>query len=312
MRFLNRRIGALTARNNADSPHHGSALLLALGLVIVVGCADSETNQTVPPADSSSHDTIQATAGGAWTDERIHRELARTNPGYNNQAAFRLENGQIIALQLTGAGVTNLTAIQDMKLQALDARQCRIKDLTALQGLPLLELYLEETDVTDLTPLQGMPLQKLYLSMTPVRDLQPLAGAPIVELNLVNTQVTDLTPLRGMPLKMLWLNETPVRDIAPLAGCPLVSLTLHRTLVDDLSPLTGSSLQRLHIAETPVTDLTPLKGLRLTRLVFNPERIQTGLEVARQMTTLRQIGTVLEEVMPPQIFWATQDGSQPQ
>jgi hypothetical protein len=116
--------------------------------------------------------------------------------------------------------------------------------------------------------------------------------------------VKDLEPFRGTPLEMLWLTETPVSDIAPLAGCPLVSLTLHRTQVRDLTPLAGTGLARLHIGETPVTDLTPLRGLRLTRLIFDPRRIEQGLEIVREMATLTELGLTFEERMPPAQFWS--------
>jgi hypothetical protein len=63
----------------------------------------------------------------------------------------------------------------------------------------------------------------------------------------------------------------------------------------------------LHVAETPVSDLSPLRGLSLTRLVFTPDRIRAGSKGVREMTTLREMGTVLEELMPPQVFWARHD-----
>ena len=92
----------------------------------------------------------------------------------------------------------------------------------------------------------------------------------------------------------------------------MVSLTLHRTLVRDLSPLSGTGLQRLHIGETPVTDLTPLKGMRLTRLVFNPDNIQKGMDVARALP-LQEIGTQFDDagrdLAPPQVFWAKWDAA---
>ena len=108
-------------------------------------------------------------------------------------------------------------------------------------------------------------------------------------------------------LSMLWLNETPVDDISPLRECPLVSLTLHRTAVRDLTPLAGTRLQRLHIGETLVSDLSPLEGLALTRLIFSPKKITTGLDVARSIPTLTEIGVTLEQRMPPAEFWRRLD-----
>jgi hypothetical protein len=107
-----------------------------------------------------------------------------------------------------------------------------------------------------------------------------------------------------MPLKFLWLNETPVSDISALSDCPLVSLTLHKTLVKDLGPLANSRLERLHIGETPVSDLTPLKGLSLKRLIFTPGRITKGIEIIREMKSIREIGPSFENRMNPSQFWS--------
>jgi len=70
-------------------------------------------------------------------------------------------------------------------------------------------------------------------------------------------------------------------------------------------------LQRLHVGETKVTDLTPLRGLSLTRLVFTPSRIEKGIEEARRLRGLNEIGTQFDDkgrdLMPPSGFWARYD-----
>jgi hypothetical protein len=91
-----------------------------------------------------------------------------------------------------------------------------------------------------------------------------------------------------------------------------MSLTLHKTRVSDLTPLKGSGLKRLHIGETPVTDLNPLEGMSLTRLIFTPGNIEAGLEVARRMESLKELGTTFENRMPADVFWHLYDtGSLP-
>src|SRR5690606_26777310 len=62
------------------------------------------------------------------------------------------------------------------KIVAMDLRGTPVKDLSPLAGLPLRQLFLEETRVADLAPLADMPLEQLYLSNTQVTDLSPLAG----------------------------------------------------------------------------------------------------------------------------------------
>lgn len=245
----------------------------------------------------------------SWTPEQIHAAMREVNPDYNEQKAiFQIENGSVVAAQLTGANVTDISPLAGMSLRMLDLRDVQVADISALEGQPLVELYLEGTQVKDLTPLDGAPLRKLYLSNTPVTDLSPLEGSGIIEMNLLGAQVTDLSPLSGLPLQMLWLNDTPVTDITPLRLCPLVSLTLEGTNVADISPLAISrTLQRLHIAGTLVTDLSPLAELQLTRLIFTPSKIEKGIEVARQMASLQEIGTTFENRMPPAQFWALYD-----
>ena len=239
-----------------------------------------------------------------WTSQRVHEALKEKNPGYNGKGQFKIQDGQVGMAVLSGTGITDLSPLKMMYVQVLDLRGLPITDLSSLEGLSLTQLYIEDTDVEDLSPLKGMPLVKLYLNNAKVKDIKPLHGMPLEALNLLGTGVDDLTPLRGMPLKYLWLNQTPVSDISALSDCPLVSLTLHKARVKDLSPLANSSLKRLHIGETPVTDLTPLKGLTLTRLIFTPGRIVKGIEIVRNMKSIREIGPSFENRMAPSRFWS--------
>ena len=68
-----------------------------------------------------------------------------------------------------------------------------------------------------------------------------------------------------------------------------------------------TSLKRLHIGQTPVSDLTPLRHLKLERLVFTPGNIKKGMDDARNMKTLTEIGTTLDILMPANEFWSRFD-----
>jgi internalin A len=292
------------------NPRIGFTVVLLLALML--GCGERDGGEEAshgtdsiprPPAPKQA-----ARVALDWTPERVDRALLETNPDYQGEGLCQIQEGRVVALQLSGTTITDLSALKEMGVRVLDLRGMAIADLEQLRGLDLSELYLEETDVRDLTPLVGMRLRQVYLSNTYVTDLTPLEGMPLEQLNLVGTDVEDLKPLEGMPLAFLWLNETPVSDVSPLAGCPrLMSLTLHRTQVSDLSPLSDLGLKRLHIGETPVTDLTPLRGLALTRLIFTPSRIQKGLEIVREMESLEELGTTFENRMPPEVFWHLYD-----
>ncbi len=240
--------------------------------------------------------------------ELVHARLRAKNPEYRNQAQFAIDPVMGLMGDLSGGGVHDLSALQGIPFGALDLKGLPVEDLTPLKGMPLTFLGLEETRVYDLRPIAGMKIEKLYLSNTPIVGIEPLAGMPIRELMLVGTAVKDLRPLRKAPVQMLWLNGAPVSDITPLAGCPIMSLTLEGTNVSDLRPLSKmTSLRRLHIAGTPVSDLTPLKGLKLTRFIFSPGSIKVGLNIARDMKSLTEVGTTLEDKMPPKAFWKLYD-----
>ncbi len=240
--------------------------------------------------------------------ETIHQKLKAKNPNYNGQAQFANDSAVGLIGDFSGTSIVDLSPLRGIPFGALDLKGQPVSNLEALRGMPLKLLGLEETKVVDLKPLTGMKIEKLYLSNTAVSNLKPLAGMPLQELMLVGTKVKDLGPLRGAPLQALWLNGTPVADITSLAGCPLISLTLQGTNVSDLGPLSRMmTLQRLHIGETPVSDLTPLKELRLTRLIFTPSKITKGLDVARNMKTLTEVGASLDARMPPDRFWLLYD-----
>ena len=244
-----------------------------------------------------------------WSEVKLHEAVRTANPGYTGNGQFQIDpNGQVQAIALDNCGVTDLSPLSGMRLQAVYLLGCAVPDINVLSGMPLVELYVEQTGVTDLSPLKGTTtLRKLYLSDTDVSDLSPLEGLSIFEMNLVRTQVKNLDPLKGMPLQMIWLTGSPIEDVSGLSESPLVSVTLHQTKVTDLSPFSNTALQRLHIGETPVRDLSPLAGMRLTRLVFDPEKIEKGMDAVKAIRTMQQIGRKFEDgnndLAPPAVFW---------
>jgi Leucine-rich repeat (LRR) protein len=161
----------------------------------------------------------------------------------------------------------------------------------------------------------GMPLRNLRMEHCPVADISALAGKSFTELSLFDTKVTDIGVLRTMPsLGTLWLRETQVTDLSPLSDVSLVSLDIQDTPVSDLLPLTGKqSLQRLNMAGTQVTDLRPLSGLQLTRLIFTPGRIENGIDIVREMKSLRELDVQFEDaskVLGPEEFWKKYDAGE--
>ncbi|MCG6157591.1 leucine-rich repeat domain-containing protein [Rubinisphaera margarita] len=286
-----------------------SLLVLAL-LLLTPGCdsAPNEQSDSASPSEPAPMPVAKAIDG---TPE-ISIATLRKRLGANSQAEFQKAGGRIIAANLARSGVTDLEPLKGLPLKYLDLTLLSIDDLSPLAGMPLEELFLEGTQVTDLSPLKGMPLRVLRLEHTPVKDISPLAGMELNRLGLFDTQVEDISVVKDMPLETLWLTETPVKDISVLKGKVIVSLDIEKTSISDLSPLTGNQeLKRLNIAHSEVTDLRPLGGLRLERLIFTPEKIQQGMDVARTMLSLREIGRSFETMMEPAQFWATEMSSSP-
>jgi len=135
---------------------------------------------------------------------------------------------------------------------------------------------------------------------------------PLTELSCGATPVSDLSPLKGMSLKKLQCNESPVNDLSPLKGMPLTELDCFRNQVSDLSPLSGMPLTKFYCLWTPVTDLSPLQGLNLTDIWMSPKNVTNGIEVLRQMKSLKTIAVGLgpNTSLTPDEFWKKYDAGE--
>jgi internalin A len=301
-------------RGNVHGNRPCCLVLLVGGLI---GCGAAETKPTAELGTSSATPTAPALENPmADLVDRLHRDLAAKNPGYQrDKALFEPQEGRLPAAELRGAGITDISPLQGVEFELVGLAENPVADLTPLKGMPLSVLDLEGTQVADLSPLGGMPLRSLWLNRSPVADLTPLKNAPLLsELSVLGTKVTDLSPLSGLPLESLWLNETAVTDVTPIFSCPLITLTLHKTPVADIAGLAKvQTLQRLHLGESAVSDLRPLAGLRLTRLIVTPSRIKEGWDVVRDMTSLRELDVELRESDPkwtPEEFWKRFDAGE--
>ncbi len=295
-------------------------------VVFLCSCGGEAPTETPAPEPAAEPDKPEPVAAepektpapdptpSFWTNVKIHDEIRKTNPDYTGNGQFGIDpQGQPRQIVLADCGIKDISFLKGMPLlQIVDLQKNPISDLKPLSGLKGLQnLYLENTAVKDFSALEGMKLDELYLTGTPVTDLSPLQKMAVNKLNLVSTPVTDLKPLAGVAIGSLWLTDAPVSDISGLEKVSgLVSVTLHRTKVEDLSPLVGGTYPqglRLHIGETPVKDLAPLGKVPLTRLVFTPGNIKSGLDEVRKIPMLREIGTQFDDggndLLPPTAFW---------
>jgi tetratricopeptide (TPR) repeat protein len=196
--------------------------------------------------------------------------------------------------------VRDITPVAGMKLSSIDFAACReLSDLEPLRDAPLTSISGNASKVNDLEPISGafrrfVNHRGICLRNTPVFDLRPLRSMVMKDLFLDNTQVRDLTPLKDVEMTELWLSGTRITDLSPLVNQKKLRklMLMNCWKLTDLSPLkTIKSLKILRIGKTGVTDLSPLKGLELTAIGFTPNRITKGMEVLRDMPSLKRICT---------------------
>jgi hypothetical protein len=117
-------------------------------------------------------------------------------------------------------------------------------------------------------------------------------------LYLDGTKITDagLAHLKDCKsLMSLDLRGTGVTDegLAYFKDCKnLTGFTLSGTRVTDtgLAYFKGTPLKGLNIDNTGITDLTPLQGMTLEGIVLTPKNITKGLDILRDMKSLKTIG----------------------
>jgi len=272
-------------------------LIAALTLTFV-GCSDPPA--TDEAAEVARRAAVQQSTTVSVTPEELKRQLNCW------QAEFVMQGNDIREASLYQSGIRSIAPLKGLPLIALDLGMTQVADLAPLSGMPLQRLDLENTPVADISLLRGMPLSVLKLQNTKVTDFSPLAGLPLTQLNLLGLPFSDahLPLLQQAPLQTIWLAGTLVTDLATLPVTGLESLDIARTKVSSLAPLAGATrLKRLNISETPVTDLTPLAGLRLQRITLSPASISAGMDALRNMPSLTQIQTDINEPLAAADFW---------
>jgi Leucine-rich repeat (LRR) protein/tRNA A-37 threonylcarbamoyl transferase component Bud32 len=223
--------------------------------------------------------------------EAVAKKLQELNPGFDGKVTWKLEGGEVTELKLKTDNATDISPVRALvglrtlgcggSMKQTGGANGRLSDIAPLKGMNLTRLIFEFTKVANLSPLEGMHLAYLNCGNTPVSDLSPLKGMSLTELQCSSSRVSDLSPLRGMPLTFLDCYGTKVHDLAPLQGMPLTSLSC---------------------AWTEVSDLSPLQGTSLTRVAFELKRITRGLDVIRQMSSLRSVSIQPGHEMSPADF----------
>lgn len=247
-----------------------------------------------------------------FTDADVRR-IAALSIGQRAAAVVSELKARHPGLDGTSRHTIEAAKVTDFTFRPNDGRVA-ISDLSPLKALPdLNDLHLwNVSGVTDLGVLKGFRLTGLVLGghdiSNPVSSLEALRGMALTHLRLYHCAIQDLEPLRGMPLELLALDHcNQVRNLAPLEGMPLSNLSIGNTDLQTLEVLRNLPLKLLAIHQTAVTDLTPLAGMELEQILFTPKKITTGLEVLRNMSSLKQIGIDYENYTNPTDFWARYD-----
>jgi len=173
--------------------------------------------------------------------------LKEANPNFDGKVSHSLgQDGRITELNLAGAAITNISA---------------------LQGMLLSRLYLGNTKISDISALNDMPLEHLDLWGTFVRDLSPLKGAPMRELILSYSKVVDFTPISAFPLEVLAVEGLNFRDLSLLKSAQLRVLSIAGTAVTDVTPVLNMKIQTLSLSPKVITK--GIDGIRNMKTIMS-------------------------------------------
>lgn len=250
--------------------------------------------------------------------EAVSKKLVELNPGFDGKVTPQIEKDAVTTFMLFSDNVVDLSPVRAfLKLTGLHCNgsgfgKGRLTDLSPLKDMQLTDLNVGWTPVADLSPLKRTPIRTLHCNNTLVSDLGPLADSPLTELHIVATRVSDLTPLKGCKLMFLDCSATNIDNLSPLQGMPLKDLRFGTTQVSDLSRIKGMPLAELSLYNTKVSDLSPLQGMSLNGIAITPKAITQGMDLIRQMKSLKKIaiGWEKKDEFPPDEFWKKYDAGE--
>jgi hypothetical protein len=266
--------------------------------------------------------------------EEVRKELVRRNPGFDGKIEHKIEGSVVTELRIVTDRVTDIVPIRVFNdLRILDCSGTRTDKPYGL--------------LADLTPLRGMRLAALtYLNLcntkvgdaglAHIEDCKALTG-----LNLGGTKVSDAGLAKFKDCKNLttlhlyWTNVSDA-GLVHFQDCKdLTDLSLAGTKVSDvglahfkdcknlthlhvdhtrlgnkgLTHFKGLRLTSLWIYNTGVTDtdLTPLQGMPLEDILLTPKSITRGLDILRDMKSLKIIGIDFGQSWPAAEFWERYD-----
>jgi formylglycine-generating enzyme required for sulfatase activity/serine/threonine protein kinase len=210
------------------------------------------------------------------------------------------------ALTHLGLNLTNVT----------DAGLVHFQHCKALTALSLLGTKVSDAGLANFKNCKN--LTELCLSYTQIGDagLVPFQDCKnLTILDLSNTRVSDagLSYFKDCKdLRELYLWNTKLTDagLIHFKDCKgLTHLALNGTSVNDagLVQFKGMPLRKLWIGNTAITDLTSLQGMPLEVIYLTPKNITKGLDILRDVKSLKTIGISRDQSWPVAEFWQRYD-----
>ena len=310
----------------------GRANFIGFRVVLVVSSPKTTTPLAVRPFTDADVQRIAALPAEQQVEE-VRKELKRRNPGFDGKMETKIEGGVVTEFQIVTDKVTDIAPIR-----VFDALRVLVCGGTLTNDGP-------QGLLADLTPLEGMNLASLThlgLWRTKVSDagmahFKDCKG--LTHLGLGETKVSDAGLANFKDCKnlfQLWVNDTQVGDaglahfhdckdladlnlagtkvsdvgLAHFKDCKnLKHLYVDRTQVGDagLANFKGMRLMELNIDNTAITDLTPLQGMPLEEIRLTPKNITRGLDILRDMKSLKTIGVENGHSWPAAEFWERYD-----
>jgi hypothetical protein len=240
--------------------------------------------------------------------EEVRKELVRRNPGFDGKMEHKIEDGVVTEIKVVTDKVTDISPIR--VFNALRVLDCS----GTLTDKP-------NGQLADLTPLQGMNLAALtHLKLSDNKKLD--AGMAtfkhcknLLEIHLWGTNLTDASLANFKDcnnLALLDIAVTPVSDagLIYIKECKaLTRLVVTGTKVSNagLANFKGKPLTLLAIEHTGITDLDPLQGMPLETLRLTPKNITRGLDILRDLKSLKTIGIAYNQTWPAAQFWERYD-----
>jgi serine/threonine protein kinase/uncharacterized membrane protein len=210
----------------------------------------------------------------------------------------------------------NLTSLNLNDTRVSDAGLCHFQDCKNLTHLDLARTRVSDMGLAHFRDCKN--LTELHLDGTRVGDAGLIHFKDcknLTSLKLNKTRVSDAGLIHFKDCKALTelnLARTRLSDVglAHFKDCKnLENLHLDGTQVGDagLAQLKGIPLTVLWIDNTSITDLIPLQGMPLEAIYLSPKKITRGLDILRDMKSLKIIGIAWNQTWPPAEFWKRYD-----